>query len=245
MHFPDPLGWAVLIGGALLGSTIGGVAGFGAGVVMLPLLAWTVGVRASVPVLTVTMFLGNLSRVYWSRDEINRPVVVRFLAGAVPATALGAVLYAGAASSSLRWIIGAFLIAAVPLRRLLLSRHVTVRLRDFSVLGVGIGILSSLVASTGPVLSPFFLAYGLRRGAYIATEGVCTIGMHLTRGAVFAGLALITWRTVALGGVLGGIMFVGAWFSRQLLDRMTDRVFLTLMEALLVLMGLQFLLISR
>src|SRR2546426_2055309 len=126
MNYPDPLGWAVLIGGALVGSTIGGVAGFGAGIILLPLLAWTVGIRASVPVLTVTMFLGNLSRVYWSRGEIDRRVVVRFLAGAVPATALGAVLYAGAASASLRWIIGIFLIAAVPLRRVLLSRHVTV-----------------------------------------------------------------------------------------------------------------------
>jgi hypothetical protein len=245
MNFPDPLGWAVLIGGALVGSTIGGVAGFGAGHNLLPLLAWTVGIRASVPVLTVTMFLGNLSRVYWSRGEIDRRVVVRFLAGAVPATALGAVLYAGAASASLRWIIGLFMIAAVPLRRLLLSRHVSVRLRHFPVLGVGFGMLSALVVSTGPLLAPFFLAYGLRRGAFIATEGLCTIGMHVARGAIFAGLALIGWRTLALGVVLGAFMFAGAWLSRRLLDRMTDRVFLNVIEVLLVLMGLQFLLISR
>jgi hypothetical protein len=183
--------------------------------------------------------------VYWSRGEIDRRVVVRFLAGAVPATALGAVLYAGAASASLRWIIGLFMIAAVPLRRLLLSRHVSVRLRHFPVLGVGFGMLSALVVSTGPLLAPFFLAYGLRRGAFIATEGLCTIGMHVARGAIFAGLALIGWRTLALGVVLGAFMFAGAWLSRRLLDRMTDRVFLNVIEVLLVLMGLQFLLISR
>src|SRR5919204_2088162 len=245
MHFPDPLGWAVLISGALIGSTLGGVAGFGAGIIMLPLLAWTVGIRASVPVLTVTMFIGNLSRVYLSRGEIDRRVVVRFLAGAVPATALGAAVYAGATSASLRWIIGSFLIAAVPLRRWLMQRHVTVRLRHFPVLGAVMGLLSSLVVGTGPILAPFFLAYGLRRGAFIATEGVCTIGMHLARGAIFASFALLSWRTFALGAVLGAIMFAGAWIARSLLDRMSDRVFLALIEALLVVMGLQFLLISR
>jgi len=103
MLFPDWLGWAVLIGGALFGSVVGGVAGFGAGVILLPLVAWALGIRAAAPVLTVTMLLGNLARIWWSRGP-----------DAVPATAVGAALYAGAASDSLRWIMGGFLIAAVP-----------------------------------------------------------------------------------------------------------------------------------
>ena len=40
-------------------------------------------------------------------------------------------------------------------------------------------------------------------------------------------------------------MFGGAWIGRRLLDRMSDRVFLAVLEALLVVMGLQFLLIPR
>jgi len=47
---PDAAGWALLDGGALAGSLIGGVAGFGAGVLLLlPLIAWTLGVRAAAP----------------------------------------------------------------------------------------------------------------------------------------------------------------------------------------------------
>ena len=114
---PDLLGWIVLVGGALAGSVVGGVAGFGAGVILLPLVAWTLGFRAVVPVLTVTMFLGNLSRVWWSRRDVDGAVIAGFLAGAVPATALGAVLYAGVTNEWLGRIIGGFLIAAVPLRR--------------------------------------------------------------------------------------------------------------------------------
>jgi uncharacterized membrane protein YfcA len=242
---PDLLGWIVLVGGALAGSVMGGVAGFGAGVILLPLVAWTLGFRATVPVLTVTMLVGNLSRVWWSRRDVDRAVIARFLAGAVPATALGAVLYAGVATEWLGRIIGGFLIAAVPLRRALASGRFTMRLGYFPPLGAGIGLLSSLVVTTGPVNTPFFLAYGLRRGAYIGTEAVCAAAMHVTRGAVLVRYALLTWETVALGLVLGGTMFLGSWLARRMLERMSDRVFLLLVEALLVLLGLQFLLVPR
>jgi uncharacterized membrane protein YfcA len=242
---PDPFGWGVLIAGALLGSVVGGVAGFGAGIILLPLVAWVLGIRAVAPVLTVTMLLGNLSRIWWSRHEVDRAVVWRFLVGAVPATAVGAALYAGAPGEWLRWIVGGFLIAAVPLRRLLLSRYYRVRLAHFSVLGSAIGVLSAIVVTTGPVMTPFFLAYGLRRGAFIATEALCVLGMHLTRTVAFARYALLSWETVAVGAVLGTTMFLGTWVGRRLLDRMSETAFLRVIEGLLVLMGLQFLLLSR
>lgn len=242
---PDPLGWLILLVAAFAGSILGGVAGFGAGLIMLPLLASIVGVRAAAPILTVTMLLGNLSRIWWSRHELDRLVAVRFLAGAVPATAIGAVFYAGATSEWLRWIIGGFLIAALPLRRLLLSRRAPILLRHFPVIGVCFGALSAVVVTIGPVLTPFFLAYGLRRGAFIATEAVCAFAMHVTRGVVFTRYALITWETAAVGAVLGSTMFGGAWIGRRLLDRMSDRVFLIIIEALIAGAGLQFLLFSR
>src|SRR5438128_5872521 len=86
---PDPIGWAVLVVGALVGSLVGGVAGFGTGIIMLPLVAWVVGRRSAGPVLTVAMTIGNLSRIWWSRGELDRAVVLRFALGATPATVPG------------------------------------------------------------------------------------------------------------------------------------------------------------
>ena len=40
-------------------------------------------------------------------------------------------------------------------------------------------------------------------------------------------------------------MFAGSWIGRRLLDRMSDRVFLAVIEVILVVMGLQMLLVSR
>lgn len=245
MDLPGPVGWAILLGGALVGSVVGGIAGFGTGIILLPILAWTVGVRAAAPVLTVTMLLGNLSRIWWSRGDVDRAVTVRFLAGAMPATIVGAAIYTFAPADSLRWVMGIFLIATVPARRLLLTRWIGIRLRHFPILGAVVGVLSGIVVATGPVMTPFLLAHGLRRGAYIATEAVCALGMHAARAATFTRYSLLSWEAVVIGGALGSVMFAGSWLGRRLLDRMTDRVFLALIEALLILMGLQFLVIPR
>jgi hypothetical protein len=242
---PDPIGWSVLVVGALLGSVLGGVAGFGTGIVMLPLVAWALGLRAAVPVLTVTMAIGNLARIWWSRGEVDRAVVLRFALGAVPATAVGTVIYVGASSDWLGRFVGLFLIASVPLRRILATDFFRMRLRYFPMLGAAVGLISGLVVTTGPLNTPFFLSYGLRRSAYVGTEAVCAMVMHLSRGAALARYALLTWETFAVGALLGATMFAGSWVGRRLLDRMSDRVFLGIVEVLLVALGLHSLLFPR
>ena len=239
---PEPFVLAVLVPTALVASLVAGVAGFGAGIIMLPIIALTVGVRAAAPVLTVTMLLANAGRIWWSRREMDVGVAARYLAGAVPGTFIAVVIYAGATGQSLGRAIGVFLLASVPFRRLLTSTRVRVRLAHFPLLGGVIGVISAVVVTTGPLTTPFFLAYGLRRGGFIATEGLCGLGMSIARAVGFARYALLGWDTVALGCVLGATMLAGSWIARRLLDRMSDRVFLLIIEAMLVVMGLQFLL---
>jgi hypothetical protein len=238
---PDPLHWTILVITALIGSTVAGVAGFGAGVILLPVVAAVVGVRAAVPVLTVTMLLGNVARIWWSRRDIDWTVLGRFLLGAVPGTALGVFLLAGTSSTRLSVVIGLFLLGAVPLRRVLMTRNFQVRLRHLGPVGAVMGVLSALVVTTGPVVTPFFLAYGLRRGTYIATEASCALAMHLVRGVGLAKLALLNRETIWLGLSLGATMFVGSWCGRRIVDRMSEVAFLRAIEALLIVMGLHFL----
>ena len=241
----DVLGFTAAVAGALAGSLVGGLAGFGAGITLLPILVWVFGARAAVPILTVTMIVGNLSRIWWSRHDVDMRVVLTFIAGAVPATALGVMLFAGIGGDWLGRAIGLFMLAALPLRRFLQSSGLVVRLHHFPVVGAAIGALSTVVVTTGPVATPFFLAFGLRKAAFIGTEAVCGMVMHITRGAMFARYSLLTWETVALGCVLGGTMFAGSWMARRLLDRMSERVFLWIVEGLLVVAGLQILLFPR
>ena len=55
---------------------------------------------------------------------------------------------------------------------------------------------------------PFFLGYGLRRGAYVGTDAVCAAGVHLVKTLVYGRYALVTPETSALGlGDRARVMF--------------------------------------
>lgn len=239
---PDALGWLALGVAAIVASSIGGVAGFGTGALMIPVIAWTMGPKATVPVLTVGMFIGSGARVWFSRREIDFRVVGAYLLGAVPCGVIGAMLYTSIEGPWIGRLLGGFLLLAVPGRRWLTAHGLRVRLSHFPLIGGVFGFLGSLVGAIGPVLSPFFLAYGLLRGAYVSTDALCTVGNYITRGLVFHRYQLMTEATVLVGLYTGVIMIGGAWIGRRLLDRLSERAFLRLVEALLVACGLQMLL---
>ena len=48
---------------AFIASTIATVTGTGGGIILLPVLVTTLGMRVAVPVYTLAQFIGNLSRV--------------------------------------------------------------------------------------------------------------------------------------------------------------------------------------
>jgi len=110
--------------------------------------------------------------------------------------------------------------------------------------GAGFGFLSALVGAVGPLMTPFFLSYGLRKGRYLATDALCTVGAYITRAVMFRRADLLTGPLVLTGLYIGVVMIGGAWLGRRIVDRMSERIFLRVLEALLVLFGLQFLLWS-
>ena len=67
----------LLAGAAFVGSLLAAVAGFGGAAILLPLLVAAFGVREAIPILTVAQLLGNLSRAWFNRSELDLPVGLR------------------------------------------------------------------------------------------------------------------------------------------------------------------------
>jgi uncharacterized membrane protein YfcA len=232
--------WLLVGGAALVASTLAAVAGFGGAAVLLPALVAMFGVRDAIPILTVAQLVGNGSRVWFNRRELDVPVVGWFALGAVPLALVGGVLFATAPLGALQRLVGAFLLLMVVWRHVPHASTWRPQVRAFAALGAVFSFVSALVGSVGPLMAPFFLAYGLVKGAYIGTEALATVVMHVAKLAAYQGTAILTARAVAVGLVLGPIMILGSYVGKRVLDRLPERVFVAIIELVLVGTGVWF-----
>ncbi|MGW0226721.1 TSUP family transporter [Actinopolymorpha singaporensis] len=211
------------------------IAGFGGGVLLLPVFVAVFGAREAVAILTVVQLASNANRVWFNRHEVDRRLVTVFACGAVPAAVAGALLFAKAPLPSLTRIIGVFVLLMVVWRRL---RPAAVHLDDLGFVGLGAasGFGSALVGSMGPMVAPFFLARGLVRGTYIGTEAAAVV-MHLTKLVVFGAAAVLTVRSGLMGLALFPASTAGAWAGKKIVDRLPASTFVVVIEVGLVVSG--------
>ncbi|MDR5729222.1 MAG: sulfite exporter TauE/SafE family protein [Terriglobia bacterium] len=237
---PDLIHTSVVLVVSFIAATLAAVTGFGGAAVLLPVLVWTFGVRDAIPILTVAQLIGNGSRVWFNRRELNLRVVAWFALGGVPMALLGGLLFARAPLVALTRILGVFLLLIVIWRH---ARPKTVwrpSLPAFAGIGAGASFLSALLGSVGPLMAPFFLAYGLVKGAYIGTEALSTVVMHITKLIAYRDAAILPMHSVLVGLMLGPIMVLGSFVGKRILDRLHEKVFVWIIEATLVTAGLLF-----
>ena len=154
---------------------------------------------------------------------------------------LGGLLFAKAPLPALTRGLGLFLLFVA------LWRHAKPRtpqrfpIQSFAIIGAAASFLSALLGSVGPLMAPFFLAYGLVRGAYIGTEALATMVMHVTKLVAYRQSAVLTKSGAFAGLLLGPIMILGSLLGKRIVDKLPDKVFVLLIEAVLIVAGLLFL----
>ncbi len=104
---------ALLASVAFVAATLAAITGFGGAAVLLPVLVLMFGVRQAVPILTVAQLIGNGSRVWFNREDLNLRVVGWYTIGAVPCALAGGYLFAQTPLAALTRLLGLFLIGIV------------------------------------------------------------------------------------------------------------------------------------
>jgi hypothetical protein len=230
--------WSGLFVAAWLAATISGAAGFGGALLLLPVVTSAVGAKAAVPILTVAQLMGNLSRAGFGHPEIRWRPVWYFVAGAVPASVAGSRLFVSLPKEYVTAGIGVLLILIVVARRLRLLA-MSVPEKSLALGGAAVGFVSAMAGSAGPLGAALFLGLNLPPAAYVASEAVTAVAMHITKLVVYGRYSLINPSDLALGAFLGGAMVLGSWTGKKILQILPRDKFLVLVEALMVLSALQ------
>jgi uncharacterized membrane protein YfcA len=230
-----------VLGVGLAAGTISGIVGFGSSVMLMPVLVIVFGPRQAVPIMAIAAVLANLSRVLiWWREVDWRACGAYALTG-VPAAALGARTLLALPPHLIESALGVFFLLMIPARRWLAARGFRLRPVHLLVIGAVVGFLTGIVVTTGPITAPIFLATGLVKGAFIATEAAGSLAVYLSKTTVFRHFGALPLPVIVQGVITGASLMLGAWIAKRFVLRLHPDRFRLLMDALMLLSGLSML----
>lgn len=243
---PDPaslfdaglLAWAGVCAVALLASILGGLAGYGTGLILPVFVAPLVGIANVVPVMALAMLFNNGSRVIAFWRDVQWPHVARLLALGLPACLAGAYGYTLLQSNVVALLLGGFLIASVPLRRGLQRLNLQLSPRGQLLAGAGFGFINGGLTGVGVLLVASLMAAGVQGPALIATDAAVSAVMGLAKVLIFGSLARLNTELSAAGVLVGLCAMPGAFVARRLLNHIPARVHSSVMEGVVLIGGL-------
>ncbi|MES2972563.1 MAG: sulfite exporter TauE/SafE family protein [Pseudomonadota bacterium] len=222
----------------LVAGTVGGLVGFGTSIMLMPALVLVFGPREAVPIMAIASIMGNASRVAAWWREVDWRATAAYSVTAIPAAVLGASTLLTLPVGAAEGVMGVFFIAMIPVRRWMARQHWTLKAWHLATVGAFIGFLTGLVVSTGPINAPFFLMYGLVKGAYLATEALASISVYLAKAVTFRSMGALPLELIGKGLIVGCSLIGGAFIAKRYVRQLDAEKFRLLMDGLLLVAGL-------
>ena len=231
---PDP--WALLpvMAIAFAGSIVGGMSGYGAGLLLPLVLVPLVGPVPVVPIIALGAIANNISRAIVFRDAIDKRLALTGALCALPGAALTAWGYTLLSGRAIQALIGCVLLAMVVLRRILKRADRHIGPATYKGFTVGYGLVTGGTSGAGVLLVSILMAAGLTGTAVVATDAVITIVLTVVKVVMFALAGLIGRTELILGAAIAIVAVPGAVIARWLLARMSVKVHTALLDAVVL-----------
>jgi uncharacterized membrane protein YfcA len=230
----------VLVVGFIAG-TVSGIVGTGATVILLPVLVIVFGPREAVPIMAVVALMSNVAKITSWWRAIDGRACGAYALGGIPAAALGARTLLVLPENTVEAALGLFFLVMVPARRWLARRNLTIGLGGMVIAGAIIGFLTGIVVSTGPLSVPTFAAYGLVKGAFIATEAAGSLALYISKALTFRQFGALPVDIVTKGLITGSSVMTGTYTARLIVERLSVATFQYLLDGAMIVSGLSLL----
>ncbi len=221
---------ALFVFAVTLGFAVRGGAGFGGGIVAVPLLALIAPLATVVPFTSALNTIASLlyGSTHWRKVEWRE--LARIAPYAVVGAVIGIVLLAHVDAAPLKRIFGVFILAyatymlyasgempAIP------RRWLTPLAAVLSILGGAIGSLFG--GAAGPVFVMYLNALKIEKDRFRATLTMLMIVLGFTRITGYAVLGLYTSTTLTLLLIGLPLMLLGGYLGNRMVQRLNQRRF--------------------
>jgi uncharacterized membrane protein YfcA len=201
---------------------------------LMPVLVILYGPQQAVPIMAIGAIMGNFGKMLAWWKQIDWRACGAWCLTAVPGAALGVRTLLALPPHTVEFALGVFFVSMIPARRWLARRAFRLELFHLALIGGPVGFLTGIVVSTGPVTVPAFTAYGLEKGAFLATEAAGALAIYGAKVFTFKGLGALPATLVAKGLIVGAALMTGSFVSRYFVLRMTPAMFRLLVDGLLL-----------
>jgi uncharacterized membrane protein YfcA len=219
-----------------LAYVVRGVAGFGSGLIAVPVLSVSSPVTAVVPVVVALDYVGsglqsvrNLGRVVWREQLTLLPFSLIGIAG-------GLVVLRGVSTTVLSRALGSFVIVYAVYQLLPLPP-----MRGSRVAAVACGLLGGLVGTLFGTGGPFYAIYfnlrGLDKSAFRATFATNFLIDGGVRLVGYAAAGLLGWTTLSWVGLALPLMAAGLYVGSRIHLGLSQQAFVRLVSLILLASG--------
>ena len=229
--------YALILGVGLIAGTLSGIVGFGSSIMLMPVLVLVFGPVQAVPIMAVAATMANFSRVVVWWREVDWQACAAYSVTGVIGAGIGARTLLSLPQTLIEGMLGAFFIAMIPLRHWLVRKKLVFGHAHLAVAGLIIGFITGIVVSTGPLSVPIFLAHGLLKGAFIATEAASSLAIYAVKLAVFRNFGVLPLDILFKGIITGSSLMLGSYLSKRFVLKLSADRFQLLMDGLMLVSG--------
>jgi uncharacterized protein len=221
----------------IVAAVIGGMGGFGTGIILTAALVPVIGVKALVPVLAVAGIIINGGRFWFYRASLDRRALGVVLAASLPFLVLGTWIYSVLDARALGTVLGLAVIGSIPLRRIFKKKDITLGTAGLATGASVFGLASGIATGTGVILVSLLLGAGLAGPAVLATDALVSIALDFCKALLFQRFDLLDSEAFFTGIVIGVATIPGSALAAWLVQRIGARLHVLFMEGLILAGG--------
>ena len=234
----DWVSYFIIFLAGLIAYVISTLSGGGGSLLLVPVINFFIGAKATAPVINLGNLIGEPVRIWLFWKNIEWRIVKYYLPSAIAGAVLGGWIFANIKIEWLQIIIGLFLISTIFQYRFgKKERSFKMKLSWFKPIGFFVEIFSTLIGAVGPVLNPFYLNYGLEKEKMIATKTINSFFIGLVQIATYSALGSLKGNLWLYGLVLGIGASAGNWIGKTFLSKVSNALFRKLAIAVMVISG--------
>lgn len=213
---------------ALLAFSISLICGGGAGLLLIPILGFSLAAAQVPAALSVGTSVSSITKISLFYKNIRWQIVKIFLPAAIPGVLIGAWLLSYLNPMYIELCMAIFLISNLPY---LFKKSSTNTYKSalpkfwLGIVGLLAGFISGLTGAVGILFNRVYFRFGLNKEEIVATRAANEVILHIIKLFLYAWLGLFTLKALQIGVVVAIAAIASTFMMKFILPKISVKLF--------------------